>query len=186
LAWIGDDYHPRPFHEEGSGLRSVKDIVVSSFGSDAPILLIEEPERHLAADAEQRLKRLFDRLAVEGRQLLITSHVHGFDGEHVWRLRRDSDGVAAQRSKRRSAENTEPETLSESAHARLASTFSDGEAPHVGFVSRGGVTRLPPEIVREIEPPTSIAWTRRGRGIYGMVTAAFLYEDDPTDPADEP
>jgi len=172
LAWLGEDDRPRPFREEGSGLRHIKDIVVGSFGSDAPIVLIEEPERNLAADAEQRLKTLFHRLAGEGRQLLITSHVHGFDGPKVWRLQRDPDGVRARRSDLPDR-GPLPEQIDSESAILQAEHAATGE-PYVGFVSRSGLTRLPGSLVREIDPPTTVTWTRKSVGVYGLFTLAAM------------
>lgn len=179
LAWIDESTDlPRPFSEEGSGLRSVKDIVVATFGSAASVILLEEPERHLSATAERRLRELMERLAATGRQLILTSHVHGFDGPGVWRLVRQGDeGVSATRDHGIDVPY-QPVPLREDEERRLRRLYVDAGEPHVGYVSRDGITQLPVEILAELEPPTTVAWARRSRGVFGVITLAELHRED--------
>jgi hypothetical protein len=179
LAWVSDDGTARRFADEGSGLRSIKDILVGTFGSAAGVLLVEEPEVHLTANSVGRLRDLFLRLVQPGRQLLLSSHVYSFDGEDVWRVWREGDTTRVSRD-RTTPDDRDPVSEDEQ-ERRLQRLYGQAGRPHPGFVSRDGVTQLPLALLDELQVPTGVAWAKVKDGAYAMVTLRTLRDAEDGD-----
>lgn len=185
LAWISSEDSPADrFSDQGSGVRSVKDILIAAAGGLVDVVLIEEPEIHLSASALDRLRNVLVGLSYQGRQVILSSHVYGLDGPHVWRLSRAEGEVTARRSDP-SVHRPPLEVAFTEAHERaLRRLYVQAGQPHPGFISRDGITQVPQDMLNELHAPTNVAWARVREGVYGMVTLEAL--DRQGGPASEP
>lgn len=175
LAWVDDDGVGHRFIDEGSGLRSIKDILVSTYGSAAHVLLVEEPEKHLTNSSAVRVYDLFRRLAAQPRQLILSSHVHAFDGGGVWRVYREGGATRVRRDEPSPPNAPETDAVSPlHAEQALRRLYGQAGSPHPGFVSRDGLTQVPRQVLDELRAPTGVTWARVKEGAYAMVTLRAL------------
>lgn len=101
LAWKDPAGNPLPFSEQGAGIQELARVLATVLALEAPIVALEEPESHLALEAQVRLMERL-KLACEeaGKQILVTSHSYAFDGQGAWWqvVREDGDTQARRRS----------------------------------------------------------------------------------------
>ncbi|MFH1468473.1 MAG: AAA family ATPase [Pseudomonadota bacterium] len=167
LAWESDSGVVVPFSQQGLGLQQAKDILCAVLGSPATVVAIEEPETNLSELAQMRLLEVLRRVTGQrGKQILLASHVHTFDGPGRWRIEWSGGGTTARRDLGESPlsgidENT---ALAPRLSSVLQREYAMAGRPEAGWVSSAGLLRLPPSIMEAMELPEQLSFSHLPNG----------------------
>lgn len=150
LVWTTPEGHAIPFTEQGTGMQSVVELLAAISGTDAPIVLLEEPEVHASEPTQRKLRAALERMAQEaGRQLLVSSHVFGFDGPMSSRIQRAGSQTTITRRAPVAAASSDVDGQA----AALAAAYAEAGQPIPSFVTTDGLVRLPSSIAENLVLP---------------------------------
>ena len=167
LAWESDSGVVVPFSQQGRGVQQAKDILCAVLGSPAVVVAVEEPETNLSELAQMRLLEVLQRVTEEhGKQVLLTSHVHSFDGPGCWRIELADGGTTARRGIAPISMPVagESEALAPRLTSALQREYAIAGRPVAGWVSDSGLLRVPVSVREAMELPELLSFSHLSNG----------------------